>query len=52
MAEKEGGSEEAAEQPAKRVRAHRYCGRYGKTRHNTRTCAAGIVGLDDSEVSN
>ena len=52
MAEKEGGGEKAAEQPAKRVRAHRHCGRCGKTGHNTRTCAAEILDLDDSESSN
>ena len=52
MAEKEGGGEKAAEQPAKRVRAYRHCGRCGKNEHNTRTCAAEILDLDDSESSN
>jgi hypothetical protein len=37
IAEKDGGGEEAAEQPAKRVRKQRHCGRCGKTGHNART---------------
>jgi hypothetical protein len=51
MAEKEGGSTEDAEQPAKRVRGQRHCGRCSKTGHNTRTCTMEIVDLDDSEAS-
>ena len=51
IAEKDGGSEEAAEQPAKRVRAQRHCGRCGKTGHNARTCTAEIIVPDDSDAS-
>jgi hypothetical protein len=51
IAEKDGGGEEAAEQPAKRVRKQRHCGRCGKTGHNARTCAAEIVDPDGSDVS-
>lgn len=50
IAEKEGGNGEEAKQPAKRVRAQRHCGRCGKTGHNTRTCSAEIVDLDDSDA--
>ena len=52
IAEKDGGGEEAAEQPAKRVRKERHCGRCGKTGHNSRTCTAEIIDLDDSDTSN
>jgi hypothetical protein len=51
MTEKDGGGEEAAGQPAKRVRKERHCGRCGKTRHNARTCAAEIVDSDKSDAS-
>lgn len=51
IAEKEGGGEEAAEQPAKRARAQRHCGRCGKTGHNKRTCTAEIVDPGDSDAS-
>jgi hypothetical protein len=51
IAEKDGGGEEAAEQPAKRVSKQRHCGRCGKTGHNARTCAAEIVDLNESDVS-
>jgi hypothetical protein len=51
IAEKDGGGNEAAEQPAKKVRKERHCGRCSKTRHNARTCAAEIVDLDKSENS-
>jgi hypothetical protein len=51
IAEKDGGGKEAAEQPAKKVRKERHCGRCGKTGHNARTCAAEIVDLDESENS-
>jgi hypothetical protein len=51
MAERDGGGEEAAEQPAKRVRKDRHCGRCGKTGHNLRTCTAKIVDADDSDAS-
>jgi hypothetical protein len=51
IAEKNSGGKEAAEQPAKRVRKERHCGRCGKTGHNARTCAAEIVDLDKSGSS-
>jgi hypothetical protein len=51
MTEKDGGGEEAAGQPVKRVRKERHCGRCGKTGHNARTCAAEIVDLDKSDAS-
>lgn len=49
MAEREGGSEKAAEQPAKRVPAHRHCRRCGKTGHNMHTFAAVAMNLDNRE---
>ena len=52
IAEKDSGGEEAAEQPAKRVRKERHCRRCGKTGHNLRTCTAEIIDLDDSDTSN
>ena len=51
MAEKDGGGEDAAKQPAKRARGQRHYGRCGKIGHNARTCAAEIVDLDDSDAS-
>ena len=51
IAVKDGGSEEAAEQPAKRVRKDRHCRRCGKTGHNTRTCTAEDLDSDDSDAS-
>ena len=51
IAEKDGGGEEAAKQPAKRVCKQRHCGRCGKTGHNARTCAAEIVDLNKSDAS-
>jgi hypothetical protein len=51
IAEKDGGGEEVAEQPAKRVRKERHCERCGKTVHNARTCAAEIVESDESHAS-
>jgi hypothetical protein len=50
IAEKECGGGEDAEQPVKRARGQRHCGRCGKTGHNTRTCTAEIVDLDDSDA--
>jgi hypothetical protein len=51
IAEKEGDGGGETEQPAKRARAQRSCGRCGKTGHNTRTCTAEIVDPDNSDVS-
>jgi hypothetical protein len=51
IAEKDGGGQEAAEQPAKRVRKERHCGRCGKTGHNARTCAVEIVDPNESNDS-
>jgi hypothetical protein len=51
MAKKEGSSSKDAKQPVKRARGQRHCRRRGKTSHNTRTCTAEIVDLDDSNAS-
>lgn len=51
MAANKGGGGEAAEQPEKRVRAQRHCGRCGKAGHNTRTCTVEIIDLDSSNAS-
>ena len=51
IAKKNGSGKEAAEQPAKRVRKERHCGRSGKTRHNARTFSAEIVELGKSIAS-
>lgn len=37
--------------PAKRGRAERYCGRCGKTGHNSRTCKAEIEEENESDLS-
>jgi hypothetical protein len=50
IAEKDGSSKEAAEQPVKRVCKQRHCRRYSKTGHNARTCAAEIVDSDKSDA--
>jgi hypothetical protein len=51
IAEKDSSSKEAGEQPTKRVRKERHCGRCSKTGHNARTCTAEIVDLDNSDAS-
>ena len=51
IAEKDGGGDKAAKQPAKRVRKERHCGRCSKTGHNLRTCTAEIIDPDDSDTS-
>ena len=51
IAKKDGGSKEIAKQPAKRVRKERHSRRCSKTRHNTRTCTAVIVDLEESDAS-
>jgi hypothetical protein len=52
IAEKEGGSCEDGETPAKRVRAERRCGRCNEIRHNSCTCKVEIEEVDDSDASN
>ena len=52
IAEKEGGSREEGETPAKRVRVRRRCGRYSKIRHNSCTCKVEIEDADNSNTSN
>jgi hypothetical protein len=51
IAEKEGGSREDSETPAKRVRAERRCGRCSEIGHNSRTCKVEIEDLDNSDNS-
>ena len=51
IAEKEGGSREEGETPAKRVRAERRCGRCSEVGHNSRTCKVEIEDVDDTEES-
>ena len=51
IAEKEGGSREEGETPAKSVRAERHCGRCGEVGHNSRTCKVEIEDADNSEES-
>jgi hypothetical protein len=51
IAEKEGGSREEGETPAKRVRADRRCGRCSEIRHNSRTCKIEIGDADNSDAS-
>jgi hypothetical protein len=51
IAEKEGGSREEGETPAKRVRAERRCGRCSEIGHNSRTCKVKIVDVGDSDAS-
>jgi hypothetical protein len=51
IAEKEGSSREEGEEPAKRVRAGRRCGRCGKIGHNSRTCKVEIEDANDSDAS-
>ena len=52
IAKKNGGSKEAAKQPAKRVRKERHCRRCSKTSYNLRTCTIEIIDLDNSNTSN
>ena len=51
MAERNGGSEEAVEQPAKKVRKDGHCRRCGKTGYNTRTCTTEDLDSDDNDAS-
>jgi hypothetical protein len=51
IAEKESGSREDGETPAKRVRAERRCGRCSKIGHNSRTCKVEIEDADNSDAS-
>jgi hypothetical protein len=51
IAEKEGGSREEGETPAKRVHAERRYGRCSEIRHNSRTCKIEIGDADNSDAS-
>jgi hypothetical protein len=51
IAEKEDGSREDGEMPAKRVRAQRCCSRCSKIGHNSRTCKVEIEEADNSSAS-
>jgi hypothetical protein len=51
ITEKEGGSREEGETPAKRVRAERRCGRCSEIRHNSRTCKIELLDMDNSDTS-
>ena len=51
ITEREGGSREEGETPAKRVRAKRHCSRCGEVGHNSRTCKVEIEDVDNSEES-
>jgi hypothetical protein len=51
IAEREGGSRKEGEEPAKRVRAGRRCGRCGEIGHNSRTCKVVIEDANDSDAS-
>jgi hypothetical protein len=51
IAEREGGRREEGEEPAKRVRAVRRCGRCSKIGHNSRTCKVEIEDANDSDAS-
>jgi len=51
IVEKEGGSRDNSEQPVKRVRAERRCGRCSKIGHNSRTCKVEIEDVDNSNAS-
>ncbi|KAI1665351.1 DDE superfamily endonuclease [Pyrenophora tritici-repentis] len=51
IAEREGGGCEEGEEPAKRVRVGRRCGRCGEIGHNSRTCKAEIEDADNSDAS-
>lgn len=51
IAKKDGGGQEAGEQPAKRVRKERHCRRCDKTGYNARTCTAEIVDSVNSNAS-
>ena len=51
IAKKGSSRKEAAKQPVKWGRKERHCRRWGKTRHNTRTCAVEIIESDKSDAS-
>jgi hypothetical protein len=51
IAEREGGRREEGEEPAKRVRSGRRCGRCGEIGHNSRTCKVEIEDANNSDAS-
>ena len=51
IAKKEGSSSKGSEQPAKKVRKERHCGRCSKTGHNARTCNVKMLDTDNSNTS-
>jgi hypothetical protein len=51
IAEREGSRRKEGKEPAKRVRAGRRCGRYGKIRHNSRTYKVEIKDVNNSDAS-
>jgi hypothetical protein len=51
IAEREDGNREEGETPAKRVRAERHCGHYGKVGHNSRTSNVEIEDVGNSNKS-
>jgi hypothetical protein len=51
VAAKEGSSRNDVEEPLKRVRVGRHCGRCGEIGHNSRTCKVEIVDTEDSDAS-
>ena len=51
IAENESGGQKKGEEPVKRVRTQKRCGRCGETGHNSRTCTVEIVDTSDSDES-
>ena len=51
IAKKEGSSSKGSEQPVKKVRKERHCGRCSKTGYNVRTCNVKILDADNSSTS-
>jgi hypothetical protein len=51
IAIREGGRRKEGEEPAKRVRSGRRCGRCGDIGHNSRTCKVEIEDVNNSDAS-